>query len=139
MFVVALAGLGLFPGCYALVRANLGDAIPPEHAVAAVQPGRTTRAEVLALLGPPDEYGQPTLFSELSTADSRAIRVFEEHDVFGRAAFTWVREQRDDRFWFFWPVYLNIDTETRIDRLKVLFDADDIVSAVGCERGIDAP
>jgi len=135
----AAVALALLPGCYALDRVWLGNPIPDEQAVAALQPGRTTRAEVIERLGPPDEYSQPALFAELSAEDCRAIRVFEEHDVFHRAAFTWVRERRDDRVWFLWPLYLNIDTETRIDRLKVLFDADDVVSAVGCERGIDAP
>jgi hypothetical protein len=129
----------LLPGCYALHRSTLGNTIPSAQALAALEPGRTTREQVLQLLGPPDEFSQPALFSELSVADSRDARVFEERDVFGRAAFTWVREQRDDRAWLLWPLYVHLNTETRIDRLKVLFDDRDVVAAVGCERGIEAP
>jgi hypothetical protein len=135
----ALAGALLLPGCYALTRATLGEPIPSEQELAAVEPGRTTRAEVLALLGPPDEYSQPVLLAGLSAADSRTVRVLDEHDLFGRDAFTWVRERRDDRAWLAWPVFAHLRRETRIDRLKVLFDGDGVVSAVGCERGIEAP
>jgi len=136
---LALAALAWQPGCLVLGRASVGEPLPGPGAVAAVEAGRTTRAQVLQLLGPPDEFRQPELAAALPAAASQATRVLEERDVFHRASFTWVRSRRADRVWLLWPLFTHVDTATRVDRLTVLFDEQDVVTALGVERGIEAP
>jgi len=136
--LLAATLMAALPGCLVLDTLALGNPLPAPDAVASVQPGVTTRQEVLHLLGPPDEYRQPSLPALLSSADSQEQRVQSEHEIFDRRVFTWVHEINRDRLWLLWPLYTNVRTDVRVERIVVLFDEHGVVSAVGQDRG-EAP
>ncbi len=135
---LSLAVLVWLPGCLVLGGSTAGPPVPDEQALASIVPGRTTRAELVQRLGPPDEYRDASFAAAVMHDDSQAQRVLEEHAVFDRRAATWTREHRSDRIWLLWPLYSNRQTDIRTDRLVVLFDTAGVVSAIGCDRGIDA-
>ena len=74
----------LLPGCV-LSGISFGNELPAVASMMAIEPGRTTCEQVLDLLGPPEEYAQPTPFFNRPRAwDPQMQRVLEERDLFRR-------------------------------------------------------
>ena len=108
--------------------------VPPEAAFAAIQPGLTTRAEVLEALGPPEEVRQPALGEEMRRRDPRQLRLLAAGEVFDDAAWTWAAERRSERIVGLLPVGLVLfrvrDSRSMDRRWRIEFDADGIVRSV---------
>ncbi len=118
------------------VDARFGHA-PPAGALAAVRPGATTRAELLDLLGPPEEYVGPGLHLGLRAHDPQAQRVLEERDLFGRETLTWLLERRADRALVVPVLFTHWTTTHRTQRVTALLDAHGVVQALGVQ--LEAP
>jgi outer membrane protein assembly factor BamE (lipoprotein component of BamABCDE complex) len=134
---VLLVALAL-PGCV-FSSITFGSELPGDDAVAAIVPGTTKFQDVLHLLGPPEEYAQPTPYLGLRAWDPQEQRVLEERDVFRRRSWLWIRERRtDDIFWI--PLLFTwVDTEHQADRIVVTFDTKGVVTAVGMQDMEDLP
>ena len=94
-----------------------------------IEPGQTTRQEVLALLGPPEEF----LRSEVGSAlDDDTVRVSGAIQLGNRAldAFTWQHDRLESRGRW-WLLYMWLDTTVESDILMIVFDERDLVSEVG--------
>ena len=115
----------LLPGClYVGGKGAQGPLLSAEQ-VAALSVGRATEADVLALLGPPDEYRRPEQLAGL--ADDR-LRLDGALDVARRAerVWTWQRQRFDlDGTVLLLYNHAGIDIET--DVIVVVFDADGVV------------
>ena len=113
------------PGCLSMsASASFGPRISSEVLVGIV-PGETSKAEVVAKLGPPEEYLRQEVAAGLSDDEARisgAIQLGNRaHDVL-----TW---QHD---WFhargrWWLLYLWIDSEVDSDVLMIVFDEQERV------------
>jgi len=126
----------LLPGCV-VFTARFGAPLPGAAAVAALQPGVTTRAEAVALLGPPEEYRTPRDFEAFRSQDVRRLMVRVERDALHRRRLTWIEERRVTRgFWLLpgFPLLHLWDTGFEVDTLVVLFDERERVEAVARAR-----
>ena len=130
--VACVLALVLGPSClYTGGHGSLGPALSDE-AVARIVPGVSTKAEVLTLLGPPNEYKRPELEAVMRDDSSRLASALavarRQQDVF-----TW---QRDEvRFSGFWLLFYNrLAAETDSDLLVVFFDQHDVVRDVALRR-----
>lgn len=130
--VCLCAGLLTLCGCLSMsASTSLGPRISPA-VVERIQPGRTTLAEVLAELGPPEEFLRPEVVSSLDDENVRvsgAIRVGNRaHDVL-----TWQHDRFDarGRWWLF---YLWTDAVVDSDILMIVFDEHDRVREVSYRR-----
>jgi hypothetical protein len=108
-------------------EADLGPRISAD-VLEAIVPGETGRAEVLARLGPPDEY----LRSEVAGAlDDDALRLTEAVQLGNRAldVLTWQHDRlrMHGRWWLF---VLRARTTVRSDLLMIVFDEHEVVSEV---------
>jgi hypothetical protein len=108
--------------------------VPPEAAFAAIQPGLTSRAEVLAALGPPEEVRQPALGEEMRRSDPRRLRLLAAGEVFDDGAWTWAAERRSERIVGLLPVGLVLfrvwDSRSLERRWRIEFDAEGLVRSV---------
>ena len=68
--------------------------LPPKEAFRRVQPGETSRSEVLELLGPPEEFRQPAAAERARLSSPWGYKILEGGDVFGRDVYTYARERR---------------------------------------------
>ena len=69
--LAALLPALLLSGClYAQASAHFGSVLDPE-VIARIVPGRTTKAEVLELLGPPEEYLRSEVIGSLGDETTR--------------------------------------------------------------------
>ena len=110
------------PGClYIGARGRVGPRLDPALA-ARIEPGVTTRTEVLELLGPPDEF---LTAEETALLLDDAARLSEALDVARRAerAFTWQIDhfELDGTFLL---LYTYFDIETEPELLVIWFDDD---------------
>jgi len=120
------------PGCLVVGGSGSLGGRMPGNIEQAIIPGRTTKAEVLSLLGPPNEFKRPELTSALVDDDLRVSGVLATarrvHNVF-----TW----QYDRFRGLGTILgiVNfIDGETTRDLLVVFFNGDDIVIDVALRQ-----
>ncbi len=130
----------LAPGCVSFAM-TFGRAVPDDALLARIEPGRSTRADVLALLGPPEDYLMPLPTGRFRSDDPAERRIREERDLFGRRASTWTREVREDRLLLIVPYVMLfhwLGTTHRVDRVLVTFDEQGRVEHVGARREIDA-
>ncbi len=100
-----------------------------------IEPGQTTRKEVLALLGPPEEF----LRSEIASAlDDDTVRVSGAIQLGNRAldAFTWQHDRLESRGRW-WLLYMWLDTTVESDILMIVFDERDLVSEVSFRGSSD--
>ena len=100
-----------------------------------IEPGQTTRKEVLALLGPPEEF----LRSEIASAlDDDTVRVSGAIQLGNRAldAFTWQHDRLESRGRW-WLLYMWVDTTVESDILMIVFDERDTVSEVSFRGSSD--
>ena len=121
-------------GCFSMSASSaLGPRISAD-VVERIVPGRTTLAEVLADLGPPEEFLRPEVVNALDDEGVRvsgAIRVGNRaHDVL-----TWQHDRFDSRgrWWLF---YLWVDTTVDSDILMVVFDERDRVREVSFRKAV---
>lgn len=110
------------------------QSLPSEAALAAVEPGTTTRSEVLQRLGPPDEMRRPAPFEGLQLSNPNRRRMLEAGDLFGRDAWTWAAIHRSSRTAGLLPVGPALFrvrwSRSLEERIRIEFDADDRVSSV---------
>lgn len=124
------------PGCV-VFTARFGAPLPPQSAVDALSPGQTSRADGVALLGPPEEYRTPRDFEALRSQDVRRAMVLVERDALHRRRLTWVEERRVTHGLWLLPGFVLLhlwDTRFEVDKLVVLFDDEDRVEAVARAR-----
>lgn len=123
--------LGLGSGCV-LARYHEGNRLPTER-VERIEPGVTTKAQILDWFGPPQNYGEDSLIERMivdgappegSWAPERLQNVlaYEFHE--GRA--------RGVLLFLFNYMELRVHS----DRLVVFFDEEDVVRYFGVERGV---
>jgi hypothetical protein len=121
------------PACV-VIHSRYGDRLPDSSSLT---PGLSTRADVLAALGPPAELGWPTPWRG-NDEDPQRQRVLDEHDLFDRRIYTWVHERRRDRGVIIVPIFTVFSwwkTEHDADRLMVLFDEAWVVQDLAMEEG----
>jgi hypothetical protein len=135
-------GLGLLPalllsGClYVSASGSFGPDLDPA-VVARIVPGQTTKAELLAWLGPPDEFLRSEVLGALG---DDTTRVSEAVALGNRAqdAFTYQHE-RLSGVGNVLLLYNRIRARLESDLLVVFFDADDRVREVGFRRRTETP
>lgn len=113
------------PGClYIGGRSHVGPRIDPEQ-TARIERGRTTRSELLAWFGPPNEYQRPELTAALLDDELRLSGVLEAAHR-AEDVYTWQFDDITmDGTWLL--VFLGMRVHTESDLLVVFFDADGIV------------
>ena len=108
--------------------------LPSVADFARIEPGATSRAELLQLLGPPDEVRGPALGEGLRRLDGREARVLEGRQVFGDERWSWARELRSERIIGLLPVgpYLwKMRTSRSLEeRWQVEFDERGVVRSI---------
>ena len=115
----------VLPGCLSMsASATFGPRISSEVLVSIV-PGKTSKAEVVARLGPPEEYLRQEVAAGLSDDEARisgAIQLGNRaHDVL-----TWQHDRFQARGRW-WLLYLWIDSEVDSDVLMIVFDEQERV------------
>jgi len=109
--------------------------LPSEEALRSIEPGVTTRSEVLRRLGPPEELRRPAVFIERApTTAPQRRKILEAGDLFSDDRYTYATVRlRADRLGIM-PVGLPIVrltwVESREDRWVVEFDAADVVRSI---------
>jgi hypothetical protein len=130
---LALAAMLWFGTGCALVNAVGGNEVPEEQ-IARIQPGVTTRAEILDWFGPPAAYTDPSglriLFEgaevrpeDVLTFPYADVLVFQLTKVRGRGLFL--------------LLFNYVELHGASDRLVVFFDAEGRVMYYGYRRGTD--
>lgn len=126
----------------AMVLASVGctnvridfESVPPDEAWAAIEPGVTTRAEVIRRLGPPEEMRRLSPFERARGSTPQERRVLEAGEVFGREVYTWASETRTIESFGLLPVgpalFRVTWNRSRERRLHVAFDEGGVVRAV---------
>lgn len=108
--------------------------LPPAADFERIHPGTTTRAEVLQVLGPPDEVRGLAPGESLRRIDARHARVLEGRQVFGDERWSWARELRTERIVGLLPAgpYLwRMRTSRSLEeRWQIEFDERGIVRSV---------
>lgn len=128
--LVLLAGLaaGLGTGCvYVAASGAFGPDLDPA-VIARIEPGTTTKGEVLALLGPPEEYLRSEVLEALGDETTRVRNAIalgnRAHD-----ALSWQRDRLEARGNLL-LVYNRARVDFESDLLVVFFDAEDRVREV---------
>lgn len=109
--------------------------LPSEAALRSIEPGVTTRWEVLKRLGPPEEMRRPAVFIERApTTAPQRRRILEAGDLFSDDRYTYATVRlRADRLGIM-PVGLPLIraawVESRENRWLIEFDDDDVVRTV---------
>lgn len=126
---LALAGTA---GC-TTIELDFGQ-LPPTRALASVEPGVTTRAEVLRRLGPPEEYRRPGLLDQIRITSPQRRRVLEEHQIFARDAYTYASGHHTIRSFGILPAGITLFSISQVrsaeHRWRIEFDEADVVSSV---------
>lgn len=127
--LLLLALLGLLPGCaYVQASGTFGSVLDPAR-IAAIEPGVTTKAQVLALLGPPEEFLRSEVLGSLAddaTRVSRAVALGNR----AQDAFTYQFDTVEARGTML--VFYNfVRGRVESDLLVVFFDGDDRVRELG--------
>lgn len=107
------------PGC-AVIVIDYGS-FPSDEALGKIEPGHSSRADVLAALGPPEDYRSPAPGEGSRSFSPVKTRIVEERRVFELDDMTYVRETRVERI-----LYLVLFTlrrsESQADQLVITFD-----------------
>jgi hypothetical protein len=113
--------------------AEFGPRLSPDTATRII-PGETTRAELLAWLGPPEEFQRAEVSVALGDAATRVSGAVSlgnlAHDVF-----TWQHDRISARGRW-WLLYLWTETSIDSDVLMVVFGEDDRVAAVSLREAV---
>ncbi|MGQ0553903.1 MAG: hypothetical protein ACT4PU_11875 [Planctomycetota bacterium] len=134
VLVVCLVALALVPGClFVGGSGSIGPHLPAAD-LGRIVPGRTTKAEVLALLGPPDEHRRPEAVAAMSDDE---LRIAGALSFAHRAenVLTWQRDDLQARGTIL--LLLNVVTvDTRSERVVIFFDAFDVVREVTTSQSL---
>ncbi len=107
---------------------------PPPEAFAQVTPGQTDRSQVLALLGPPEEFRRPGVGESARFSTPWQAKIVEGGDVFRRDVYTYATELRRDRRAGILPFFIAIFRVTRVtsleERWRIEFDEKGVVRSV---------
>ena len=108
--------------------------LPSAEAFASIQPGVTTRSQVLQALGPPEEMRRLANFDRARRTTPQHRRVLEGGDVFGTRAYTYAAGQRSTfelEIVPFGPSAFSYDQfHSREDRWRIEFDDAGVVTSV---------
>jgi hypothetical protein len=119
--------------------------LPASEALDTIEPGRTTRSEVLARLGPPEELRRPAPFERARFTSPQGRRIAEAGEIYGDDAYTYASGRRTLDNVGLLPVGLAILRVSwrsfREDRWRIEFDGNGVVSSVSRveEIGDDTP
>ena len=126
--LVALLPALLLSGClYVQASGHFGSAFDPEL-IARIVPGRTTKGEVLELLGPPEEFLRSEVVGSLGDETARITGAVALGNR-ARDAFTYQRDTLSARGTIL-LLYNRVRSEIVSDLLVVLFDEEDRVREV---------
>ena len=129
---LSVAAVAAACGC-ALVEIEY-QSLPSDDALSTVEPGTTTRSEVLQRLGPPDELRRPAPFEGLQLSNPNRRRILEAGDLFGRDAWTYAAIHRSSRTVGILPVGPALFrvrwSRSLEDRVRIEFDEEDRVSSI---------
>ncbi len=133
---LTLAGVGLLAltlvGC-AIGRYYGGSRIP-EDRIKDIQPGVTTRQEILAWFGPPQNYLSPTLLNQIL----RQYEVAQEPLTTYPFANIFSYEFTRGNFRLLLLILFNyLEGTVKTDHLVIFFDANDRVQYYGFHKGTD--
>jgi hypothetical protein len=130
LFVALLA----LPGClYIGARGELGPRIDPA-VVPRIEPGVTTRRELLEWLGPPSEYERPELTAMLLDDELRLTGVLETARR-AEQVWTWQHDDLDaDGTWLL--LWAGFWVQTTSDLLVVFLDDAGVVADVAWAPGV---
>ncbi len=134
--------LGLSLGLTACLSIEMDfQRLPPAEALASIEPGRTTRSEVLARLGPPEEMRGFSPPERARFTSPQRRRVAEAGEIFGDDAYTYAASRRTIENFGILPIGLPIARRgwrtSKEDRWRIEFDADDVVSSVSHVEELD--
>jgi hypothetical protein len=108
--------------------------LPPSEELASVQPGVTTRSEVLQRLGPPEEFRRPSAFERARLTSLQERQTLEAHQIFGRDAYTYASARRTTRSFGILPAGIVLFRISRVHsaeaRWRIEFDEGDVVTSV---------
>ena len=108
--------------------------LPTAQALESIQPGTTTRSEVLQRLGPPEEMRRPAPFDRPRLTSPQRRRIVEAGDIFGRSAYTYASERYTVREFGLLPtgpaLFDVAWSISREDRWRIEFDENDVVQTV---------
>jgi len=108
--------------------------LPPSEQFVSIQPGVTTRAEVLRRLGPPDEVRQPAPGEAARRLDSRERRIIEAGEIFDNTVWTWATEERSERIVGLLPVLVVLfrvrNSQSLEERWRIEFDESGVVRTI---------
>lgn len=128
-----LAVAAVLGGC-ATVDLDFQREYPADLIWSSIRPGETTRAEVLQLLGPPDEMRRLALFERARSNTHQSRKALEARDLFRRDAYTYAFAHRDIDVVGLLPVGLAIFRVAWLrsweDRWRIEFDERDVVRSV---------
>jgi hypothetical protein len=130
--LACLAPSWLLSGClYVAATGGFGPVLDPE-VVATLVPGETTKAEVLARLGPPQEYVRPEILASLGDETTRVDGAIALGNR-AQDAFTW---QYDDLrgSGTFLVLYNRIQIYAESALLVVFFDEHEVVREVSLRQ-----
>jgi hypothetical protein len=113
--------IALLSGC-AMGTERFGRPLLDDR-IAQIEPGRTTRAQVLALLGPPVREPRVRAKDEREASAAEPIE----------RALYWEYKERRERFATA-ILYTYFSQETLTDSLMIVFDPRDVVEVVAIER-----
>ncbi len=118
----------LLPGCaYVTASGSFGPVLDPEL-IAGIEPGRTTKREVLALLGPPEEYLRSEVLEALGD-DTTRVRNATALGNRARDAFSWQHDRlRGNATMLLF--YNRARAHFESDLLVIFFDDEDRVREV---------
>jgi hypothetical protein len=108
--------------------------LPPAEALRSIQPGVTTRTQVLERLGPPEEVRRPTTLERARVTMVQSRGVLEAGDVFGRGAFTYASGHRSIDVFGILPIAVSVFRVTwshsTEERWRIEFDEAEVVRSV---------
>ncbi len=116
--------------------------LPPAEAFQAVKPGSTNRSQVLALLGPPEDFRRPGVGEGLRLSTPWEPKLVEAGDVFGRDVFTYATERRRVTRAGILPFLITLFRVTHVrsveERWRIEFDAQGIVRQIAyVDEGVE--
>ncbi len=117
----------LLPGCLFVGGSARFGAPVSREAAASIEPGRTTKAQLLALLGPPTEFKRPELGSVLVDDELRLSGVLATARR-SENALTWQYDSVSSAGTAL-LLYNRMSSSTATDLLVVFFDEKDVVTS----------
>ena len=110
------------------------QSLPAAEALESIQPGITSRSEVLERLGPPEEMRRPAPFERERPSSPQFRRIIEAEEIFGDGAYTYARERHTIRNFGLLPtgpaLFQISRRKSREDRWRLEFDESGVVRTI---------